>query len=159
MRSRRTTLQATTPLLASLLSGCVSSVLSTDHPLLGCIEIVNGDTRPHTVHVRVEYEDEEILSKSYTIDGRGEDGRDQVKWIPRQWPDEPGQFRVHLRMDTHSEWVTIESEEELGEYAMQIAYRIDSDGHGIPVWETIDADEYTRECDESIVANPITVAE
>ena len=152
MLSRRAVLQTTTPLFASLLSGCTSSILSSGHPILNCVEIVNVDTQPHTVHIRVEYESEEILTNSYTIDGREEGGRDQQKWIPQEWPEESEQFRVQMRMDTHSDWVTIESEEEWGEYAIQIAYWIGSDGNGIPVWETIDADNYDHDCGESLMA-------
>ncbi len=57
-------------------------------------------------------------------------------------------------MGMRSEWITIESGEELGEYAIQIAYRIGSDGHGIPFWETRDSDDDERGCSESL-ANPI----
>lgn len=154
MFSRRATLRATFPLLAGTLSGCTASALSKGHPRLNCIELINLDSQAHTVRLRIEYENEEILSDSYTIDGREDDGPAQQRWIPRGWPDETGPFRVHFRMNTHSEWVTIESEEELGEYAIQIAYRIGSDGHGIPLWETRDADDDERGCSESL-ANPI----
>jgi len=156
MPSRRATLQATLPLLAGTLSGCTASVPSNRHPRLNCLELINLDTRAHTVRLRVEYENEEILSDPYTIDGREEDGRAQQRWIPQEWPDGPGPFRVHFRMNTHSEWVTIESEEELGEYAIQIAYRIGSDGHGIPFWETRDADDDERGCSKSL-ANSIEI--
>ncbi|WP_083857017.1 hypothetical protein [Natrinema limicola] len=158
MPSRRATLQATLPLLAGTLSGCTASVFSDRHPRLSCLELINLDTKLHTVYLRVEYKNEEILSDSYTIDGREDgDARIQQRWIPQEWPDETGQFRVHFRMDTRSEWVTIESEEELGEYAIQIAYRIDSDGHGIPFWETRDADDDERGCSESL-ANSVETA-
>lgn len=156
MLSRRATLRATVPLLAGTLSGCTASVFSNRHPRLNCIELINLDTQSHTVHLRVEYEGEEILSDSYIIDGREENGRTQQRWIPQEWPGEAGQFRVHFRMDTHSEWVTIESEEELGEYGIQIAYRIDTEGHGIPLWETRDADDTEQGCSESL-ANPIEI--
>lgn len=156
MISRRATLRATFPLLAGTLSGCTASAFSNRHPRLNCIELINLDTESNTVHLRVEYENGEMFSDSYTIDGREEDGRVKQRWIPQELPDETGQFRVHFRMDTHSEWVTIESEEELGEYAIQIAYRIDSDGHGIPFWETRDADHDERGCSESL-ANPIEI--
>ncbi|PGF17970.1 hypothetical protein CP556_18930 [Natrinema sp. CBA1119] len=156
MLSRRATLQATLSLLAGTFSGCTSSILSNRHPILNCIEIINVDTQSYTVHLRVDYENEEILSDSYTIDGREEDGRVQQQWIPQEWPDKAGQYRVHMRMDTNSDWATIESEEELGEYAIQIAYRIGSDGNGIPFWETIDADDSERDCGESL-ANQIEI--
>lgn len=156
MLSRRATLQSTAPLIAGLFSGCTSAILSRGHPILSCIEIVNGDTQSHTVHIRIEYENEEVLSNSYTIDGREENGQDQQKWIPQEWPDKSDQFRVHMRMDDDDDWVTFESKEELGEYAVHIAYWIGSDGNGIPAWETID-DDYTRGCDESIMANPTKI--
>ncbi|QRV14981.1 hypothetical protein JMJ58_19045 [Haloterrigena salifodinae] len=153
MLSRRAILRTPLPLLTGAISGCISSRLSDNHPILNCIEVVNADTKPHTVHLRVDYENEELFSNSYAIDGREGGGRIQQQWIPREWPDEAGQFRVHVRMDTRSDWVTIESAEELGAYAIQIAYRVGSDGNGIPLWETIDANDYERDCGRSLASN------
>ncbi|ELY31247.1 hypothetical protein C500_06586 [Natrialba magadii ATCC 43099] len=130
-------------------------MLPRDPPILSCIEIVNVDNQSHTVHIRVEYENEEVLFNSYTIDGREENGQDQQKWISQDWPDKPSQFRVHMRMDADEDWITFESEEKLGEHAIQIAYWIGSDGNGIPVWEPINTDDYTQDCNESIMANPV----
>ncbi|PGF14633.1 hypothetical protein CP556_20140 [Natrinema sp. CBA1119] len=129
----------------------MSSNYSSNQSVLSYIEIANADNQPHTIHVRVDYENEEIFSDSYVIKGRNESGPLQHQWINQDWPDEPGHFRVHMRMDRNSEWITVDSKEASDEYALQIAYWIGGDGSGIPYWETIDFESYEEGRQESIV--------
>lgn len=150
MVSRRTILSAVVPSLFASFSGCASLVRSNNQPILSCIEIINVDHHSHTVHLRIDYEGEEILSDSHTIEARKKSGPLQHQWVQQNWPDEPGHFRVHMRMDTDSEWVTINSKKESDEYALQIAYWIGGDGNGIPFSEAIDSEEYVQNCHESI---------
>ncbi|WP_245800541.1 hypothetical protein [Natrinema saccharevitans] len=133
------------------LSGCISSIYSSSQSVLSCIEIASADTQSHTIHVRVDYENEEIFSNSYDIENRNESGPLQHQWIDQDWPDEPGHFRVHMRMDGDSEGTTVDSKEVSDEYALQVAYWIGRDGSGIPYWETIDSESYEEDRKESII--------
>jgi hypothetical protein len=137
--------------LFASLSGCVSSISPSNQSILSCIEIANADTQSHTVHVRVDHEGEEILSDSYIIKSRKESGSLQHQWIKQDWPDKPGYFRIHMRMDRDSEWSTVDSGEMSDKYAFQVAYWIGGDGSGIPFWETIAFEDYEGEYQGSIV--------
>lgn len=152
MVSRRTLLAGATPSMTFSLSGCVSAVLSNEDSILNCIEIVSASSTSHTVHLRIDYEGDEVLSDSYQIDGRRENGPFQHRWITQNWSVDLGHFRVHTRMDSHSEWVTIDSEEESESGAYHIVYWIGSDGNGIPYWETVDLDNRDRQCNTSLHA-------
>lgn len=157
MVSRRTLLAGATTSMTFSPSGCVSAVLSNDDSILNCIEIVSASSTPHTVHLRIDYEGEEVLSDSYHIDGSRENGPHQHRWITQDWPADPGHFRVHTRMESHSEWVTIDCEEESESSAYHIAYWIGSDGNGIPHWETADIDTREQQCNSSLHAGSIMI--
>lgn len=150
MVSRRALLAGVSSSVTISLAGCASAVLRSENSVLNCIEVVSASNTPHTVHLRVDYEGDEVYADSYSIDGSRMGESLQYQWIPRSWPDDPGHFRVHMRMDHHTEWVTIDSEEESGESAYQIAYWIGPDGNGIPHWETVDLDDREQQCNSSL---------
>ncbi|ELZ12207.1 hypothetical protein C479_05348 [Halovivax asiaticus JCM 14624] len=103
---RRAALSAST---IALLSGC--SVLSSDDETadsrLANIGIANGEGAAHTVAIRLDWEGERILDRTYDIPpDRPDQDRQPGVAVERVWPDEPAQFTISGKLNDE-EWITL----------------------------------------------------
>lgn len=139
-------------------SGCVSTVLSADHPILNCLELSNRHDEPHTVHLRVHFDGDEVVSDSYELAARQEAEPISNEWVTQTWADQPGRFRIQARLDNETEWKTFDSEGRSGDLAYAVMYRIDSDGYGAFWKNAANADTRERQCEHAPTAAENTSA-
>lgn len=151
--NRRQFLAGTAILPALSLSGCTSTIFPTDHPLLNCLELMNLHDEPHTIHVRVDFDGEEVVSHSYQLDAKQEPGPISHEWVAQTWPDQPGRFRIRARIDDETDWKTFDSEGRSGDHAYSVWYRIDRDEYGAFWGNTAAIDERESQCENAPIAD------
>ena len=115
--SRRKALQLGSAVLPTSLAGCVS-FFEQPSITLGQVEIANQRAEPYTVHLLVEHDDELVYWSSFdlkpaTNQETGVTKIDSVA-IEDEWPASPGQFAIHIRLDTQSSWRSLTLDEQDG---------------------------------------------
>ncbi|MFB6206468.1 MAG: hypothetical protein ABEJ05_08090 [Haloglomus sp.] len=111
--SRRRLLQAGGTAVLGGLAGCsgVVSPLSTGESHLGEVHIENRDTTAHEVTLRVEWENEVVHDRTYTLVANDPAAEGVPSERPAAtWPAEAGDFRVMARLDA-GDWQTVTPEE------------------------------------------------
>lgn len=110
------------------LAGCLSDNDDSGQTTLAPILINNRHESPHTVNLRVTWDDEVVHDRTYDIEGNDSDDRRLPGAAPdRTWPDEPGQFTVSARLEG-DEWQTIDPEDEGYPECLGITVEIDLRG-------------------------------
>ncbi|MCH7660816.1 MAG: hypothetical protein IH933_09640 [Euryarchaeota archaeon] len=94
-----------TAVLATGTAGCLFSD-GSEESNLGLVSINNYDEEPHTVALRIEWDEERIHDQSYELEANDPDS-DRVPGIviEETWPETPGQFVVSARL-LGNEWQT-----------------------------------------------------
>ncbi|WP_158055763.1 hypothetical protein [Halorussus halophilus] len=87
----------------TVLSGCQASVLSNETtpngPTLEAVGVGNLHSEPHTLHLRVERNDELVLEKKLALDSLQAEGDSNEAEFRSVIPDEPGRYEVSASFD------------------------------------------------------------
>lgn len=133
---KRRTLVTSFSLAMLGLSGCTAfddAQSQTGNTRLQSLQVANRTDQRYRVNVLVFYEDE--LQTWTSVDAgpmdedSGEAGGGQVE---STWPDEPGQFTVHARIDGKGSWQTLDLSEATGAECSPVVASIDD--RGLRLW-------------------------
>lgn len=117
MLSRRQALANSTPILVGIATiGCLEGDERGERIELCRLDVFNYDGSPHTISVQVVDGDEELYSRTDTVEGGSESRPDGFAVPTTEIPDEPGSYRVRARLD-EEDWEELELSEVVDEHA------------------------------------------
>lgn len=112
----------------SSVAGCVSDNDDSGQTTLAPLLVNNRHEDPHTVDVRVTWDDEVVHDRTYDVEANDPDDQRLPGAVPdRTWPDEPGQFTVSSRLEG-DEWRTVDPADEGYPECLGITVEIDPQG-------------------------------